>query len=67
MLMLILFLAFTDLSCNLEDTGIGVFWLHFPPDIKETEFGSSDQEAPSSGKNTRIVLVPCSRMEVHPY
>ena len=31
-----------------------------PPDSKETELGSSDQEAsPSAGKNTRIVLVPC--------
>ena len=29
------------------------------PDSKETETGSSDQEAsPSAGKNTRIVLVP---------
>ena len=31
-----------------------------PPDSKETELGSSDQEAsPSVGKNTGIVLVPC--------
>ena len=22
------FLAFSDLNCNHEDTGIGVFWLH---------------------------------------
>ena len=22
------FLAFTDLTCHLEDTGVGVFWLH---------------------------------------
>ena len=22
------FLAFTDLTCHLEDTGIGFFWLH---------------------------------------
>ena len=22
------FLAFSDLTCRLEDTGIGVFWLH---------------------------------------
>ena len=22
------FLAFSDLTCNLEDTGIGFFWLH---------------------------------------
>ena len=28
-----------------------------PPDSKETELGSSDQEAsPSAGKNTRVVL-----------
>ena len=31
-----------------------------PPDSKETELGSSDQEAsPSADKNTGIVLVPC--------
>ena len=30
------------------------------PDSKETELGSSDQEASlSAGKNTGIVLVPC--------
>ena len=30
-----------------------------PPDSKETELGSSNQEAsPSAGKNTRVVLVP---------
>ena len=23
-----LFLAFSDLTCHLDDTGIGVFWLH---------------------------------------
>ena len=22
------FLAFSDLTCHLEDTGVGVFWLH---------------------------------------
>ena len=34
------------------------------PDGKETELGSSDQEAsPSEGKNPEAVLVPCSRME----
>ena len=64
------FLAFSDLICHLEDTGIGVFWLHcdVTPDSKDTELGSSDQEAsPSAGKNTGVVLVPCSRMEVRPY
>ena len=31
-----------------------------PPDGKETELGSSNQEAsPSARKNTEIVLVPC--------
>ena len=39
-----------------------------PPDSKETEPGSSDQEAsPSAGKNTGVVLVPCLHMEVRPY
>ena len=38
-----------------------------PPDSKETELGSSNQEAsPSAGKNTGVVLVPCSHMEVRP-
>ena len=38
------------------------------PDSQEAELGSSDQEvSPSAGKNTRVVLEPCSRMEVHPY
>ena len=38
------------------------------PDSEETELGSSNQEASSStGKNTRVVLEPCSHMEVHPY
>ena len=60
------FLGFSDLTCHLEHTGIGVFWLHLPPDSKETELGSSNHEAsPSAGKNTRVVLVPCSHMDVH--
>ena len=38
------------------------------PDSKETELESSDQEAsPLAGKNTGVVLVPCSHMEAHPY
>ena len=38
------------------------------PDSKETKIGSSNQgAAPSAGKNTRVVLVPCWHMEVHPY
>ena len=62
------FLAFSDLTCHLEDTIIGVSGCTVPPDSKETKLGSSDQEAsPSAGKNTGVVLVPCSCMEVHPY
>ena len=39
-----------------------------PPDSKETKLGSSNQEdSPSAGKNTGVVLVPCSRVEVRPY
>ena len=31
-----------------------------PPDSKEIQLGSSDQEAsPTAGKNTGVVLVPC--------
>ena len=38
------------------------------PDSKYTVLGTSDQEAsPSAGKNTSVVLVPCSHKEVHPY
>ena len=54
------FLAFSDLTCHLEDTGIGVSGCTMSPDSKETELGSSNQEAsPSAGKNTGIVLVSC--------
>ena len=57
------FLAFSDLTCHLEDMLIGVFWFHCPPDSKETDLGSSDHKAsPSAGKNTGFVLVPCSRI-----
>ena len=38
-----------------------------PPDSKETELGSSDQEAsPSAGKNTGVVLVPCCAWKCAP-
>ena len=38
-----------------------------PPDRKESELGSSDQEAfPSAGKNTGVVLVPCSAWKCVP-
>ena len=59
--MLILFLDFSDLTCQLGYTGIGVFW---SSDTKETEFGNNNPEAsPSAGKNTGVVIVPCFSME----
>ena len=61
------FLAFSDLTCHLENMGIGVFCCTVPP--AETKLGSSDQEpSPSAGINTRVVLVlvSCLRMEVRP-
>ena len=59
MLMFVPFLAISDLSCHLEDTGIGVYWLHCATDIKETELGSSNQVAsPLAAKSSRAVLVP---------
>ena len=51
-----LFLAFSDLTCHLEDTEIGegffcFFSFNVLPDSKETKVGSSDQEAaPSASK-----------------
>ena len=54
------FLMFSNLSLCL------VFYISY--DSKETELGSSDQEASASaGKTTGVVLVPCSCMEVRPY
>ena len=62
------FLAFSDLTCHLEDTGIGVVCCTVLPDSKEVELESSKQQAfPSADKNSGAVLVPCSRMEVCPY
>ena len=42
------FWAFPDLTSHFENTGIGVFWLHYPQDSKETELGNSDQEVSPS-------------------
>ena len=61
-------LAFSDLTCHLEDMRIYVFWLSLLPDSKDTELESSNQEAsPSAGKNTWVLLVSCWHMEVCPY
>ena len=39
-----------------------------PPDSKKIELASSNEEDfPSVGKNTRVVLVPPSHMELYPY
>ena len=55
-----LFLVFSDLTCHIEDAGIDVFWCIVPPDSKETELGSNNQESsPSAGKITGIVVMPC--------
>ena len=54
------FLAFSDMTCHLQYTGI-IFsgWIVLP-DSKETVLGSSEQEvSPSTGKNTGKVLVLC--------
>ena len=61
------FLAFSDLTCHLGDTGIGIFCLYCAVNSKKTKLGGSNQEAsPLAGKNNGIVLVPCSHMEMNP-
>ena len=62
------FLAFSDLTCHLEIWEYVFSGCTVLPDSKETKLGSSNQEAsPSAGKNTRVVLVPYSHMEVRSY
>ena len=53
------FLVFSDLTCHLEDTGIGVYCgCTVPPDSKKTKLGSSDQEtSPSAVENTGVYLL----------
>ena len=54
------FLAFSDLTCHLQDTVMMFPGCTVPLDSMETELGSSDQElSPSAGKNTGIFLLPC--------
>ena len=61
------FLAFSDLTCHLEDAGISVFWFQWVRDSKLTKLGSSDQVASlSAGKNNGVVLVPCSALKCVP-
>ena len=47
------FLAFSNLTCHIEDRGIGVFWLH------SAAWCSDCETSPSVGKNIATVLVPC--------
>ena len=58
-------LAFSDLTCHLEDTGMsGCTVLR---GSKETKVGWSDQEAsPLAGKNIGVVLVPCRTWKCGP-
>ena len=37
-----------------------------PPNSKETNLGSSNQEASPAGKNTRVVLVSCCAWKCDP-
>ena len=55
------FLGFSDLTCHIEDTGIGVFCT-VPPDSKETKVGSSNLD-----KNTGIVLMLCCTWKCVPF
>ena len=36
------FLAFSDLTCHLGDTGIGIFCLYCAVDSKKTKLGGSN-------------------------
>ena len=59
------FLAFSDLAFHFENTGIGIFWLHYVPDSKETKPASSDQEDfPSVVKSAEVVLVYVTHVSV---
>ena len=59
-MLMLTFLAFSDMTWNLEDTRIGVFWLQLPPESKESKLGSSNQQAfPSAGQNSGVLLAPC--------
>ena len=68
MLKLVEDMAFSDLTCHLENTGTGIFCLHCAVSYsKETEMESSNQVAsPSAGKNTGIVLLPCPTLQCVP-
>ena len=50
------FLTLSDLTCHLEDTGIGDFWLD-SLDSKDTKLGWSNIEASPIGKDFGVVLM----------
>ena len=57
-----LLLAFSNLTCHLEEQKYVFYGCPVLPDIKETWIRSSNQEASLwAGKNARIVLVLCCR------
>ena len=61
------FLACSDLTCHLENTGIAIFWLTVLLDNRETKLGSNDQEAsPPAGKDSGVVLVQCCALKCVP-
>ena len=53
------FLAFSDLTCNLDDTGIGVFWQLLIVRRLDLEVATKRFASLSAGKNAGVVLVPC--------
>ena len=58
-----LVLAFSYLTCHLEDTEKVFCGCTVLPDSKEIKLGSTNQEAsPSAGKSTGIFLVSCCKV-----
>ena len=52
-----LVLAFSNLPCHLENTGIDVFWLHWAEEQTWSKLGRSDQKTSlSAGKKTRYFV-----------
>ena len=58
------YLAFPDLTCNIQDTGIGVFWLR----CANSQQGDQtwNQRPRRFFKNIGVVLVPCNQYKCVP-